>query len=249
MSGRYWLVGASEGLGEALARQMHAKGYTLVLSARNAEKLALIASELPGSSILPLDVSDPAAWASADPGPIDGMVFLAGVYWPMRAEDLKPEEFLQMCEVNFMGAARSIAKVLPGMVAQNRGHIVLTGSLAAFRGVPGGMGYAASKAGVMSLAECLHADLRGSGVKVQLASPGFIRTRLTAKNDFSMPFLMEPEAAAAEMLALMESPRFSRHFPTLFAAVFRLGRFLPDWVYYSLFAPKPWKGQARKQAM
>mgnify|MGYP005628758533 FL=1 len=100
------------------------------------------------------------------------------------------------------------------------------------------MGYAASKAGVMALAECLYADLRGSGVKVQLGNPGFIPTRLTAKNDFAMPFLMQPEEAAGHMLRLMKSNRFKASFPTLFSWLFRGGNFLPDWLYYRIFAPK-----------
>jgi short-subunit dehydrogenase len=127
---------------------------------------------------------------------------------------------------------------LPAMVARGQGHVVLTGSLSGFRGLPGASGYAASKAGVMALAECLHADLRGSGIIVQLANPGFIRTRLTEKNDFAMPFLMEPEEAAREMFELMQTDRFKASFPMVFSWLFRLSQFLPDWAYYRLFAPK-----------
>ncbi len=90
----------------------------------------------------------------------------------------------------------------------------------------------------MVLAECLHADLRGSGLRVQLANPGFIRTRLTAKNTFSMPFLMSPDAAAAHMVRLMESNRFKSSFPRVFSYLFRAANFLPDWAYFRLFAPK-----------
>lgn len=237
---RYWLVGASEGLGLALARQMHAQGATLILSARNATKLKEVCATLPGSTVAPLDVADTAAVArtAAEIGPIDGLIWLAGVYWPMPAQSLDPAQFVQMCDTNFTGCARVLAAVLPAMVARGTGHIVLTGSLSGFRGLPGAMGYSASKAGVMALAESLYADLRGTGIKVQLANPGFIKTRLTALNTFKMPFLMEPEAAAAEMMTLMASPHFKRSFPTLFSWVFRLSQFLPDWVYYRLFAPK-----------
>ena len=92
--------------------------------------------------------------------------------------------------------------------------------------------------GVMALAESLYADLRGTGVKVQLANPGFIRTRLTDKNDFKMPFLMEPEQAAAHMVRLMQGNRFKASFPTVFSWLFRGSQFLPDWAYYRLFAAK-----------
>lgn len=237
---RYWLVGASEGLGLALAQQMHAKGATLILSARNAARLDEVCATLPNAQPLPLDVADSAAVtaAAAEVGQIDGLIWLAGVYTPLTASALDPEAFTQMCDVNFTGCARVLGAALPGMVARNQGHIVLTGSLSGFRGLPGAMGYQASKAGVMALAECLYADLRGTGIKVQLANPGFIKTRLTQKNTFAMPFRMEPEAAAAEMLKLMESTAFKRSFPMVFSWLFRLSQFLPDWAYYPLFAPR-----------
>jgi short-subunit dehydrogenase len=170
-------------------------------------------------------------------------VFLAGVYWPMSGQNIDADRLEMMCDVNFTGCARIVGAVLPGMVARGRGHLVLTGSLSGFRGLPGAVGYGASKAGVMALAESLHADLRGTGVRVQLANPGFIRTRLTAKNDFAMPFLMEPEAAAREMLALMTSNGFKRNFPMLFSWLFRLSQLLPDGAYYPLFAPIARRGR------
>lgn len=237
---RYWLVGASEGLGLALARQMHAKGAKLILSARNPARLAEVCRDLPGAEALALDVADSAAVtrAAAEMGPLDGLIWLAGVYTPMAADALDPAALTQMCDVNFTGCARLIGAVLPAMVARNQGHIVLTGSLSGFRGLPGAMGYQASKAGVMALAECLYADLRHTGIRVQLANPGFIKTRLTRKNRFAMPFLMEPAQAAAQMITLMESQAFKRSFPTVFSWAFRLAQFLPDWAYYPLFAPK-----------
>ena len=237
---RYWLVGASEGLGLALAQQMHRAGASLILSARSADRLAEACATLPGAIAAPLDVSDGAAVAAvaAQIGPIDGMVWLAGVYTPMPADALDGAAFVQMCDVNFTGCARVLGAVLPAMVARGSGHIVLTGSLSGFRGLPGAMGYQASKAGVMALAECLYADLRGTCIKVQLANPGFIRTRLTDKNTFAMPFLMEPEAAAAHMMTLMTGEAFKKSFPVVFSWLFRLSQFLPDWAYYRMFAPK-----------
>ncbi|MEH7827762.1 SDR family NAD(P)-dependent oxidoreductase [Gemmobacter denitrificans] len=238
---RWWLVGASEGLGFALAQAMAARGAGLILSARNAERLSEAAATLPaGAEIVPLDVADRDSIAAAGEriGPVDGMVWLAGVYWPMRAQDWDSAKVETMCDTNFTGCARVIGAVLPGMLARKRGHIVITGSLSGFRGLPGAVGYGASKAGCMSLAETLHADLRGSGIKVQLANPGFIRTRLTALNDFAMPQIMEPDAAALHMIRLMESNRFSASFPTPFQWLFRAANFLPDGLYYRLFAPK-----------
>lgn len=238
---RYWLVGASEGLGLALARLMSEAGADLILSARSEDGLKAAAAALPGpATILPMDVGDSAsvaATASQLPD-LDGMVFLAGVYWPMRAQDWDAEKAEAMANVNFTGCVRTLGAALPGMVARNRGHVVITGSLSGFRGLPGAIGYAASKAGTMVLAESLYADLRRTGVTVQLANPGFIRTRLTAKNDFTMPFIMDPEEAARIMFRHMAQGGFKISFPTLFSWLFRGGNFLPDWAYYRIFPPR-----------
>ena len=238
---RYWLVGASEGLGRALAERLSAAGAEVILSARSADRLAEVAATLPGPSMtLPVDVADTASVrkAAEAAGQIDGVVFLAGLYWPMAAQDWNADQAETMCDVNFTGCARVMGAALPAMVARGAGHVVITGSLSGFRGLPGAIGYAASKAGVMALAECMQADLRGSGIVVQVANPGFIRTRLTDKNSFSMPFLMEPAEAADHMFRHMQTNRFKVSFPTVFSWLFRLSQFLPDWAYYRIFAPK-----------
>ena len=238
---RYWLVGASEGLGLALARLLSESGAEVILSARSEDTLKAAAASLPGPvTVLPVDVgsTESVSAAAAQLPELDGMVFLAGVYWPVRAQDWDAKAAETMANINFTGCIRAVGAALPAMVAKNRGHIVITGSLSGFRGLPGTIGYAASKAGTMVLAESLYADLRKSGVSVQLANPGFIRTRLTAKNDFTMPFIMEPEAAARIMFRHMQSGGFKISFPTLFSWLFRGGQFLPDWLYYRMFPPK-----------
>ena len=238
---RYWLVGASEGLGRALAQSMAERGARLVLSARNAERLADLAASLPGGAeVQACDVADAASVraAAATIGPVDGVIWLAGVYWPMAAQDWDADKAEAMIDINLTGCARVLGAVVPGMVARGSGHVVITGSLAGFRGLPGAVGYAASKAGCVVLAESLRADLHRTGVRVQLANPGFIRTRLTDLNRFDMPQLMEPEDAAARMIRLMESSRFSSSFPAPFAWIFRLGNFLPDALYFRLFGAK-----------
>lgn len=236
---RYWLIGASEGLGAALAERMSKAGVELVLSARSEDKLRDLAARLPGrASAVSMDVSDleSVKQAAEQVGEIDGMVFLAAVYWPMSAAELEPDKAEAMGDVNFTGALRCVSVALPQMIARDSGHIVLTGSLSGFRGLPGSVAYSSSKAGVMAMAESLYADLRKTGVDVQVANPGFIRTRLTDKNDFSMPFLMEPEDAARYLFEHMSGDSFKRSFPWLFSLVFRGGQFLPDWLYYRIWS-------------
>ena len=235
---RYWLVGASEGLGLALALALSKAGAEVIVSARSADRLAGLVAALPGPGrAVACDVADPESVrkAAAEAGEVDGMVYLAGLYWPMKATEWDADKVATMVDVNLTGAARVIGEVLPGMLARKRGHVVLTGSLSGFRGLPGAVGYGATKAGIMSLGETMRIDLKGTGVVVQNANPGFIRTRLTDKNEFRMPFLMEPEEAADHMMRLMRTDRFSSSFPWLFGAWFRFSQFLPDWLYYRIY--------------
>ena len=237
-SKRYWLVGASEGLGRALALKLSQAGAEVILSARSTERLDALAAELPGpAQVVAMDIADrdsvAAAWGQL--GQIDGMVFLAGVYWPQSAKAWNGPEVEAMFDVNLTGAARVLAHVVPDFVARDAGHIVLTGSLSGFSGLPGAIGYAASKAGLYSLAESLDGDLKDTSVDVQLVNPGFIRTRLTDKNDFTMPFIMDPEPAAQIFFYHMQRGGFARHFPTLFSLVFRLSAFMPHALYRRLF--------------
>ena len=234
----YWLIGASEGLGRALAKIMADEGVDLILSARSGSRLQEVADELSRPArIVGVDVSDTESVraAAASIGPIDGVVFLAGVYWPMAATEWNADDAETMMDVNLMGAMRVLGATVPDMVQRNAGHIVLTGSLSGFRGLPGAIGYSASKAGIMSLAETMKSDLKSTSVEVQLVNPGFIRTRLTDKNNFSMPFIMSPEDAARVMFEHMNSRKFKRSFPTLFSWLFRASQLMPDWLYFRIF--------------
>ncbi|MFO8126263.1 SDR family NAD(P)-dependent oxidoreductase [Yoonia sp.] len=238
---RYWLVGASEGLGREVAFCLSRAGAEVIVSARSEDRLKELVEELPGkASYITVDVADRAAVEAAaeQAGDIDGVVYLAGVYWPMKTQEWDNEKADMMGEVNFLGASRVVGSVIKSMVAKNAGHIVLVGSLSGFRGLPGAIGYCSSKAGMMSLAESMQADLRTSPIEVQLVNPGFIKTRLTEKNDFNMPFIMSPEDAAKEVFEHMNTDAFKKSFPMMFSWVFRLSQFMPDWMYYRLFGAK-----------
>lgn len=237
LSGKtYWLVGASEGLGRALAAELAQAGARVILSARNADRLGELADTLTGTTALPMDVTDADSVirAAGLTGPIDGVIYCAGTYAPVDATDWADAEVQAMAEVNFVGALRVLGQVVPRMVAQGNGHVVLIGSLAGFRGLPGAIGYGASKAALMHLAENLKVDLRGTGVRVQCVNPGFIRTRLTDKNDFDMPMIQSPETAAGIVRRAMEGRRFSTSFPAPFSWIFQLGRFLPLGLFHAI---------------
>mgnify|MGYP000046817882 CR=1 FL=1 len=234
---RWWIVGASEGLGRALAQHMDRRGARLILSARNRDRLETLAGSLRQATALPLDVTDSAdvARAVSRAGLVDGVIYCVGQYDPMTAQDWNAEQAERMCEANFTGAVRVLGRVVPDMARRDSGMVVLIGSLAGYAGLPGAIGYGASKAALMHLAENIQADLRGTGVRVRLVNPGFIRTRLTEKNSFDMPFIVSPEQAAEKVLRAIEGRRFATAFPTVFSWLFRGGRFLPRDLFLRLF--------------
>jgi len=229
-----WLVGASEGLGLALAKQLAAEGAQLILSARSEDRLHEIAKHLPNARALPLDVSDLSSIQRAytQIKHLDGVIYNAGAYEPMSAQNWNTKSALNMVEVNLSGALRVIGCVLPDFLAQDRGEITLIGSLSGYRGLPKAIGYGASKSALISLAETLRHDLKGTGVSVRLINPGFIRTRLTDKNTFKMPMLMEPEQAAQKICAALLRKRFRTDFPAPFSWAIRLYSLLPDRIVY-----------------
>ena len=236
---RYWLVGAADGLGEALAHRLSRAGAHVIVSSRTAEKLEKVSHALSGaSSIQVVDIADDTSVENAakEIGSVDGVVLLAGVYWPFAAQDWNAAQATEMANVNFTGYIRVLGQVIPDFVARDAGHIVITSSLTGFRGLPGSIGYTASKAGTMSLAECLYADLRKTNVHVQIVNPGFIKTRMTEKNAFNMPFIMTAEDAAQEMFEHMCTTHFKKSFPFGFSVFFRIAQFFPDWLYYRIFA-------------
>lgn len=229
-----WLIGASEGLGRELAFVLAQSGANLVLSARNEERLVSLCQEIPNAKPLPVDVTDRLAIevASKQAGHIDLMIYNAGAYDPMGAPDWDTDTILRMSEVNYSGAVHVVGAIIPNFLERAQGEIVLIGSLASYRGLPGALGYGPAKAALRSMAETLRYDLRGTGVSVKLVNPGFIRTRLTAKNSFKMPMLMEPAQAARHVMRAIKRSRFRTDFPAPFSWTIRAIAILPDWIVW-----------------
>lgn len=233
---RVWLVGASSGIGAALALALHRRGARLALSARRADTLR--ASDLPEAVLLPCDATDTVSLAAARQvivaawGGIDLVVYLAGDYAPMRAENFDLAVAERMVTVNFNGAMRLASAVLGDL--QAGGGIAFVASVAGYRGLPKALAYGPGKAALIHFAECLYHDLAPRGIGVWLISPGFVATQLTAQNDFAMPALLTPEQAAMATVDGFRSGNFEIHFPKRFTRVMKLLAHVPYRWYFPL---------------
>ena len=235
---RIWLVGASTGIGRALASRLHTLGATVIVSARKLDALRQFVLEHPGSIALPLDVTDytavrrAAGTALAD-GPLDLVCYCAGHYLPMRATAIDLGELLRHHEVNTVGALHLLDAITPGMVVRQQGHISLVSSVAGFRGLPQSLAYGPTKAALINLAETLYLDLQPRGLGVSVINPGFVETPLTAGNDFHMPALISPQEAAQAIVQGWSRGDFEIHFPKRFTRVMKLLRLLPYRLYFA----------------
>lgn len=226
-----WIIGASSGIGEALARELNAQGATLTLSARSEDKLSALNRQLgKNHHVIPLDVGDAgavknaAASASEKLGHIDSVIFLAAIFTPGSLTDSKLDEIHKALNVNIGGAVNVVYETLPYL--KNGSQIVLCGSVAGYRGLPNGQPYCATKAAIINLAESLKTDLDPRGIDVKVICPGFVKTPLTDKNDFEMPMMIEPYEAAKHIAKGLTSGAFEIHFPKAFTYQVKLLNFM-----------------------
>lgn len=233
-----WLVGASSGIGRATAERLHARGARVVVSARSAPALDEFVAAHAGSDSIALDVTDREAMRDAAArvvsvhGRLDMVVYCAATYAPMRAEGFDLEVALRHLQVNYVGALHLLDAVLPQLRRQRRGHLSLMASVAGYRGLPKALAYGPTKAALNNLAEILYLDLHDRGLGVSVINPGFVDTPMTAGNDFAMPALMQPDAAARAILAGWAAGRYEMHFPRRFTLLMKLLRHLGERSYF-----------------
>ncbi|MEY3202240.1 MAG: hypothetical protein RIR70_1790 [Pseudomonadota bacterium] len=235
---RVWLVGGSTGIGAALATLLAQQGARLALSARGESALRDLAEKIGGAIVEPLDVSDPAAFGLAWSrikavwGGVDLVVLNAGTYEPIRAPELNAERARRVIDVNLMGVINGVAAVVPSLIEQGSGAIVVVGSVSGYRGLPKALIYGASKSALINFTETLWLDLSPSGIGVHLVSPGFVATPLTAQNEFKMPGLISAEEAARQIVAGLARGEFEIHFPKGFTRWLKLLEILPYPLYF-----------------
>ena len=235
-----WVVGASSGIGAATARELVARGATVAISARREAALEEVSGGL--MLVAPADVTDAKSVAAAaakvrdSHGRIDIAILNAGYWKQMDVGDWDVEDFERHVQVNLVGMSNSIAAVLPEMLERSSGVIAGVASVAGFRGLAGAEAYGATKAAQINLLESLRVHVAKAGVQVTTICPGFVRTDLTAGNDFPMPFIIDPDQAARSICDGLEHGRAEIVFPLPMALLMKTARLVPVSLWTRLWA-------------
>lgn len=234
---KIWLVGGSQGIGLALAQQLLKTGNQLVVSARNAEshsELIELTQQYPGKLVLiDLDVTDQKslakipyqAWSTFNG--LDVWIYNAGSYKAMAMSEWDIEQFESMTQVNYLGAVYLMKPLSVLFKQQGHGQWVWNISLSSDFGLPYGGAYSAPKAALQNLAESIQPELAREGIQLKVINHGFVKTRLTAQNDFAMLGLMDAETAAIYIAKALEKKRFETRFPFNLALILGFIKRLP----------------------
>ncbi len=237
---RVWIIGASSGIGAALALALLERGARVTLSARRADALQALAAGHPQARVLAFDVTDCDACDRAGDelftawGGIDLVVFCAGAYAPMRAWELDRDRIDRLIDINLRAPMGLAARLIPRLLKQGDGALAFVSSVAGYRGLPKAAAYGPTKAALINFAETLFLDLAPHGLSVFLINPGFVATPMTAANDFAMPALISPQQAATEIIDGFASGVFEIHFPRRFTGWLKLLSMLPYRAYFPL---------------
>jgi NAD(P)-dependent dehydrogenase (short-subunit alcohol dehydrogenase family) len=249
-----WVIGGSSGIGAAVARELARRGATVAISARREDRLREVSA---GDMLaVPIDVTDTASVLAAaarvreELGPIDLAVLSAGYWQQMDPADWDTAVFDRHIQTNLIGMSNSIAAVLPGMLQRHRGVIAGIASVAGYRGLAGAEAYGATKAAQINLLESLRVHVARTGVQVTTVCPGFVRTELTARNAFPMPFIIEADQAARSICDGLERERTQIVFPARMALLMKAARLVPArawtalWARTSITGPAPFTGRS-----
>ena len=237
---KIWVTGASSGIGKAVAEKFAKEGWQVAVSARRKEILDQMAKD-PNISSFPLDVVDEENCKItfqkiiSEFTQIDLCIFCSGTYDPKKEKEIDIKQSKFIMDVNYFGVLNCVKTVEKYFKNKKRGHISIVSSIAGYRGLPNSSGYGPSKAALNNFAESIYFDFKKYNVRVSVISPGFIKTPLTDKNEFNMPFLKSPEFAAKQIYSgLVNSNSFEIHFPIQLTLILKFLRILPYKIYLFL---------------
>jgi short-subunit dehydrogenase len=227
-----WITGGGSGIGKALALSFATDGWDVVISGRTKLRLEEVQSLSSKIRVVACDITKKTEIQAALKaiGQIDVAILNAGDYKPEPTNKISITSHMNIFGVNYFGTLQCIQAIMPEMKKKG-GSLAIVASLAGYRGLPNASAYGTSKAALIHLAESLRAELQNTRLKVQLINPGFVKSTLTEKNSFDMPFIMKAEDAAKKIRAGLESDKFEIAFPSPLVRRMKLLRMLP----YSLF--------------
>lgn len=234
------ITGATSGIGKALAQSYLRNSAKVAICGRNPSALDEIGQNFDGATVLQFDIRDTEksgkilAKYLANAPPLDLAILNAGTHQPTDAANFSLQDYRNLIEVNLLGTLNCLPPVIDAMKKNRAGQLAIMGSVAGYVGLPYAGAYCASKSALMRLTETLRLELYGSGIKVRLISPGFVKTALTDKNDFSMPFLLETDAAAKKIIRGLEGSRYEIAFPRKLAWPLKWLAMLPAPLYFTL---------------
>jgi short-subunit dehydrogenase len=247
---RIWVTGASSGIGAALARELADRGASVAISARDAAKLRAVAGGR--MHVEPVDVGDRAATVAAAAavraalGGLDVVVPNAGTWSRFTVDDWDSDAFADQLQTNVMGTVHTLEGVVPTMLADGHGRIVGTASVAGYRGIPGAEAYGATKAALLNLFESLRGSLGPRGVVVQTVAPGFVKTPMTDRNTFPMPFMVSPEQAARAIADGIAKDKAEIVFPLPMMVLMKAARLVPVRAWTAATAAMTRRGMRRE---
>ena len=236
-----WITGGSTGIGKALAIKFVNKGWNVAISARRENLLKEISDNHENIHGFPLDVTDKAKCKEVFEKiknkfhNVDICFFSTGTWNPKKEKDIDVEQIEDVFKINFFGTLNSIKAVEEYYKNKKEGIITIVSSIAGYRGLPNSTGYGPSKSALNNLAESLYFDFKRFNVRICLVSPGFIKTPMTDKNNFKMPFLKTTEYAAEKIYdGLINKNVFEIHFPKSLTLILKVLSFLPSKIYFGL---------------
>ena len=236
-----WITGGNSGIGKALAIKFANEGWNVAISARRQNLLKEISDKYENINSFPLDVTDREKCKQVFEDikkkfdDIDISFFSTGTWSPREEKDIDLEQIENVIKVNFFGTLNCIKAVEKYYKDKKKGTITIVSSIAGYRGLPNSTGYGPSKSALNNLAESLYFDFGKYNVRVCLVSPGFIKTPMTDKNNFKMPFIKSAEYAAEKIYdGLINKNIFEIHFPKSLTIILKILSFLPSKIYFAL---------------
>ena len=237
---KIWITGASSGIGKSVAEKFALNGWKVAVSARRKELLDKM-SESENIFAFPCDVTDKKQVIETfnniikQFGNLDICLFSSGTYEPKDEQNIDPDKIKNVINVNFLGVIDCVKAIEEFFKNKRSGHISIVSSIAGYRGLPNSSGYGPSKAALTNFSESIYFDFKKFGVRVSIISPGFIKTPLTDKNEFPMPFLKTPDYAANKIFqGIVQGNSFEIHFPKGLTLTLKFLRILPYKLYLFL---------------